>query len=305
MLQGTVRWFDVAKGFGFIAPDDEGPDLFVHVKELVDDSPSRVLREGQVVEFDVVEGDRGPQARNVRVTGEVATAALGVLGTIAWYEPGKGYGFASPDGGGPEVFVHSSSIVTGGVVHEGQRVAFLVTEGERGPQAEHVVPLAVTPGAPGASAPSDDADGTVAWYDEGKGFGFITPDGGGPDVFVHARDLTEGLNWLAEGDRVAYAPAHGERGPQAREVVLVREAPVSASKGGGKQGGSGGPGTGTVARYDEERGFGFITPDVGGDDLFVHFSVVQGREVLHRGDRVRFTTRQSDRGPQADRVERL
>ncbi len=48
---------------------------------------------------------------------------MGVLGTVTWYEPGKGYGFATPDGGGPEVFVHSSAIVTGGAVAAGQRVA--------------------------------------------------------------------------------------------------------------------------------------------------------------------------------------
>ncbi|WP_346218076.1 cold shock domain-containing protein [Amycolatopsis alba] len=48
---------------------------------------------------------------------------MGLLGTVNWYEPGKGYGFASPDGGGADIFVHSSAIVTGGVVTEGQRVA--------------------------------------------------------------------------------------------------------------------------------------------------------------------------------------
>ena len=64
-------------------------------------------------------------------------------------------------------------------------------------------------------------------------------------------------------------------------------------------------GEGVVARYDGDRGFGFITPDAGGDDLFAHVSVVMGSEPLQKGDRVRYAVRQSDRGPQADRVERL
>ncbi|WP_250445558.1 cold-shock protein, partial [Actinotalea sp. C106] len=63
-------------------------------------------------------------------------------------------------------------------------------------------------------------------------------------------------------------------------------------------------GEGVVARYDAERGFGFIAPDAGGADLFVHVSVLKGTEPLQEGDRVRYVVRQSDRGPQADRVER-
>ena len=64
-------------------------------------------------------------------------------------------------------------------------------------------------------------------------------------------------------------------------------------------------GEGVVAKYDAERGFGFITPDAGGADLFVHLSVLRGVESLQKGERVRYGVRQSDRGPQADRVERI
>ena len=314
MPQGTVRWFDPERGFGFLAPEDGSADLFVHVSEIVDDRGTRLLREGQVVEFEAGEGDRGPQARSVRVTGDIAPdTPLGVLGTVAWYEPGKGYGFATPDGGGAEVFVHSSAIVAGGVVAAGQRVAFMVVEGEKGPQAEHVLPLAAGAGQPAAA---DGADGTVTWYDEDKGFGFVTPDGGSDDVFVHVRALAEGLTWLAEGDRVAYEVVQGDRGPQARGLQLVRgatdapapsaPAPSSARSAPARSGGAPArAGEGVVARYDEERGFGFITPDAGGDDLFVHISVLGDAAPLHKGERVRYAVRQSDRGPQADRVERL
>ena len=60
---------------------------------------------------------------------------------------------------------------------------------------------------------------------------------------------------------------------------------------------------GTVRWFDADRGFGFITPDTGGADLFVHVSVLRDAEALYQGDRVRYQVRQSDRGPQADRVE--
>jgi len=58
-----------------------------------------------------------------------------------------------------------------------------------------------------------------------------------------------------------------------------------------------------VTRYDADRGFGFISPDDGGADLFVHVSSVKGDGYLEQGDRVRFVSKQGDRGPQADRVE--
>ncbi len=312
MTEGTVRWFDADRGFGFIALGQEADDLYVHASEIVSDGATKLLREGQVVEFEIGEGDRGPQARRVRVTADrAADTTLGVLGTIAWYEPAKGYGFITPDGGGAEIFLHGSAIVGGGVVSEGQRVAFLVVDGEKGLQADHLLPL----GAQAAQqAPaSDGADGTVSWYDGDKGFGFITPQAGGPDVFVHVRELADGLPELGEGDRVTYDVVVSAKGPQARDVRLARSstrrgAPAASTTRArsGHQEASDVPvrgGEGVVARYDAERGFGFIAPDAGGADLFVHVSVIRGAEALHQGDRVRYQVRQSDRGPQADRVE--
>jgi len=301
--EGTVRWFDAERGFGFIALGDETEDLFVHASEIVGGDGMKQLREGQTVEFDIGEGDRGPQARRVRVTGDVAAdAPLGVLGTVSWYEPSKGYGFITPDGGRGEIFVHSSAIVGGGVVAEGQRVAFLVVDGEKGPQADHLLPL----GAEAARQASDGADGTVSWWDDVKGFGFVVPDSGGDDVFVHVKELTRGMTELSEGDRVTFDVTTGDRGPLGRNVQVVggarsdRRPARPASSGGSTRGGEG-----VVARYDVERGFGFITPDAGGEDLFVHVSVVRGADALEEGDRVRFKVRQSDRGPQADGVERV
>lgn len=315
MPHGTVRWFDAERGFGFLAPEDGSPDVFVHASEIVGDGGPRVLREGQAVEFETGENDRGPQALGVRVTADAAPGGVvGLLATVTWYEPAKGYGFASPDGGGPDIFVHSSAIVTGGVVNEGQRVAFVVVEGERGPQAAHLVPLGPQAGLPVGPGAADGAAGTVSWFNEDKGFGFIAPDSGAGEIFVHARSLAEGLTWLAEGDRVTYDVVSGDKGPQARDVRLVQGAepappPRRPAPAGRREAASPGvparAGEGVVARYDGDRGFGFITPDAGGDDLFVHVSVVAGADPLQRGDRVRYSVRQSDRGPQADRVERL
>jgi cold shock protein len=65
MATGTVKWFNSEKGFGFIAPDDNGPDLFAHYSAIAA-SGYRSLDENQRVEFDIAQGDRGPQAANIR-----------------------------------------------------------------------------------------------------------------------------------------------------------------------------------------------------------------------------------------------
>jgi CspA family cold shock protein len=66
MAQGTVKWFNGGRGYGFIAVEG-GPDVFVHVSAITGGAPS--LEEGQKVEFDITQGQKGPQAENVRVTG--------------------------------------------------------------------------------------------------------------------------------------------------------------------------------------------------------------------------------------------
>ena len=64
MNTGVVKWFNSSKGYGFITNDANGEDVFVHFSAIVQDG-FKSLEEGQEVEFDVVEGARGPQAANV------------------------------------------------------------------------------------------------------------------------------------------------------------------------------------------------------------------------------------------------
>ncbi len=63
MKQGTVKWFNAEKGFGFISVEDDN-DVFVHFSAIQSDG-FKTLEEGQKVEFDVVDGEKGPQAANV------------------------------------------------------------------------------------------------------------------------------------------------------------------------------------------------------------------------------------------------
>lgn len=65
MAQGTVKWFNAEKGFGFIAPEDGSADVFVHYSEI-EGNGFKTLEENQRVEFEIGEGAKGPQAQAVR-----------------------------------------------------------------------------------------------------------------------------------------------------------------------------------------------------------------------------------------------
>ncbi|MEY9911321.1 CspA family cold shock protein [Catenulispora sp. MAP12-49] len=72
-MQGVVKWFNSEKGFGFITPERGGPDVFVHFS-AIEGHGVRNLTENQLVEFDIGQGNRGPQAENVREIGQGSRA---------------------------------------------------------------------------------------------------------------------------------------------------------------------------------------------------------------------------------------
>lgn len=152
------------------------------------------------------------------------------------------------------------------------------------------------------------ATGSVKWYDPEKGYGFIERDNGGPDLFVHRSAL--GTQTVAEGDKVEFEDGVGLRGPAATQVtVLERGSSPAPARASSSRGGiepspdvSGLPiTTGVVKRYDALKGFGFIRPDDGGDDVFVHRSAV-GYAGLAEGDRVEFRLGIGAKGPRAEQV---
>ncbi|MCU1674456.1 MAG: cold-shock DNA-binding domain protein [Frankiales bacterium] len=151
MPEGVVTWFNADKGFGFLAPDDGGPDVFLHVTALADDESLFALAPGERVEYQLEHGDRGPLARDVRPAGappisrdsrsaRMARTSGGgrSTGVVAWFNAEKGFGFLRPDDGSADVFVHWKAISGDGgfrTLADGQRVEYERTSGDRGPQA--------------------------------------------------------------------------------------------------------------------------------------------------------------------------
>ena len=163
MPSGVVKFFNSAKGFGFIAPADGGADIFVHVS-AVERSGLDGLNEGDQVNYEI-EADRRsgkPAAVDLEVTGSSPVPkaprpprsfdrrgsdgggggggrgpmreAIGAgSGVVKWFNPTKGFGFIQPSGGGADVFVHISAVERAGLssLSEGQTISYDLEQDRR------------------------------------------------------------------------------------------------------------------------------------------------------------------------------
>lgn len=160
-----------------------------------------------------------------------------VRATVKWYNPDKGFGFVELADGSGDAFLHVSVVERSGhgSMPPGASLEVRAGPGPKGPQVTEVLsvdastalqeqPRRPRPERPAeqplADRPTVEQLGTVKWYNANKGFGFIGPDLGGKDIFVHASALERsGIMGLAEGQRVAVDAADGQKGP---EVVSLR-----------------------------------------------------------------------------------
>ena len=157
-----------------------------------------------------------------------------VSAVVKWYNPTKGFGFVQLDGS-PDAFLHVSVVEQSGVrdLTEGARVVCDISEGRKGPQVA-VIHRVDSTGAPprGARPERDDFDdfdgdgamveGRVKFFNADKGFGFVSPDDGGKDVYISVRTLQRtGVAGLEPNQRVRVATRMGQKGPMADRLELL------------------------------------------------------------------------------------
>jgi len=199
---------------------------------------------------------------------------------------------------------------------------------DRGPSNFGAAPRGF--GAPGGP----ETGATVKWFNAEKGFGFVELEGGGGDAFLHISVLSRvGYQTVSPGATLRVSVSPGQKGPQIADVVSVDESTATpggvGGGGGGYAGGGGGGGAGggfdrprpsarqpvdmstavemrgTVKWFNSEKGFGFVMPDGGGKDVFVHISALNrgGMSGLEPNQTVKMQVADGRRGPEAVSVE--
>ncbi|OUJ13464.1 cold-shock protein [Acetobacter okinawensis] len=190
-------------------------------------------------------GDRGGFAPRRPAGGpQVIASGPEVGAAVKWFNGEKGFGFVELADGSGDVFLHANALSQAGVqgVNPGATLVVRIGQGPKGRQVAEVIsvdestaqperPRSPAGGRPGFGArpaarpapdlsDAEDTRGTVKWYNAVKGFGFITPEGGGKDIFIHASALERsGLPGLNEGQGVNVKVVQGQKGPEAAEVT--------------------------------------------------------------------------------------
>ncbi len=213
----TVKWFNPEKGFGFAELSDGSGDAFLHVR-AVEAAGHSELEPGTKLQVRVAAGQRGPQVTEVLSVDTSTAQPKGARparpgGFGAGGGGGGGYGDRTGGGGG-----YGDRAGGGGGYAGGGGGGGYGGGGGGGDRFGGAPRRAPFPSA-APTGPVEDLTGTVKWYNPAKGFGFIAPDDGGRDVFVHRSALERArLPDLQEGQKVQIGVTQGMKG---REVATI------------------------------------------------------------------------------------
>lgn len=159
-----------------------------------------------------------------------------VNATVKWFNASKGFGFVTMADGTQDAFLPMAILRRAGYddVSEGCSITCEIGAGAKGPLVTNVISIdastAVAPRPDGSdrgfdvrqSRPSQTLEGEVKWFGLEKGYGFIAPDGGGKDIFVHISALRRSqLNAIEPGQRVRVEVIEGKKGLEADRIVII------------------------------------------------------------------------------------
>jgi len=151
---------------------------------------------------------------------------------VKWFNASKGFGFVTLDDGTQDAFLPMAILRRAGYedVQEGASITCEVGTGAKGPLVTSVLNIDNSTAVAASSGvridrparPSTTMEGAVKWFEAEKGYGFISPDGGGKDVFIHITALRRsGVNALGPGQRVRVDVVDGKKGLEADRIELL------------------------------------------------------------------------------------
>ncbi len=151
---------------------------------------------------------------------------------VKWFSLVKGFGFVAPADGSSDAFMHSSVVSRAGLrdVAEGTKMLVQINDGPKGRQVASIVQVLgvgevprQTSNRPAPTGPEVEMTGSVKWYKPDKGFGFVTPDDGDRDVFVHRSILLRaGLQHIDPGQRVRMMVQTANKGREAVSLEVIQ-----------------------------------------------------------------------------------
>src|SRR4051794_9573112 len=211
-IKATVKWFDPNKGFGFVAPEDGSPDAFLPASAVTAVGHDR-LPEGTTVVVDLVQSQKGNQVSRIYDV-DVSTASARPRRDDAPRPGPRAAAPRSPYGNDRGGYGGGNDRGGYGNDHGGYG------GNDRGGYGNDRGGYGNDRGA--SSGPSEEVEGTVKWFNTTKGFGFVAPDNGGKDVFVHVTAVERsGVGPLAENQRVRMKVQQGQKGLEAVSIETL------------------------------------------------------------------------------------
>lgn len=202
MMRATVKWFNSAKGFGFVTPADGSAEAFLHLSALKQ-AGYESIGEGASVTVEVGSGAKGRQVLRVLEVDQSTAQPSAPRARPAYSERSN----SATGWGGGGGYERERGAERGGGGGGGW--------GDRGSseRASYQAPVDLSN--------AESLDGVVKWFSGLKGYGFVQPNGGGKDVFVHITVLRNaGLQSLSPGQPVRMKVVTARKGPEAVSVEL-------------------------------------------------------------------------------------